>query len=588
MATRQPIVSVLGHVDHGKTTLLDQVRGSTVVEGEAGGITQHIGATEVPLDAIEEVCGPLMSDRDFSIPGLLFIDTPGHRAFSTLRSRGGALADIAVVVVDLQEGLMPQTEEALSILRREETPFVVAANKVDRLHGWTPNEDTPFPATLGEQTETVEGRFRDALYEVIGDLHDEGFQADLYSEISDFTDTVAIVPTSALTGEGLADLLLVMSGLAQRFLEQAGELEVDLDRPGRATVLEVKEEKGFGNTLDVILYDGTLHEGDDVLVGTRGDPLQTNLRALLQPRALDEIRDPSDRFESVDDVQAAAGLKISAPDIDEVVPGAPLYGIGPDDDADALHEEIAGELAADIDLNDERGLVVKADTLGSLEALAFELEEAEIPIRMARVGDVSPRDVIDAETLPEREHQVILGFGVDALPDAEERARKEGVELVTGDIVYKLIEDYEEHIRRLKQERKEEARSQIAFPGKFKVLPGHSFRMRKPAIMGVRVLKGRVRQDRRVLREDGRVVGRIKSIRRDDNPVPEAEQGEEVAIAVEDVQIGRQMEEEGTYYIEIPEGDVQKLDDYELTHDEKQVLKKIAEIKRDDEPFWGM
>ncbi len=588
MVTRQPIVSVLGHVDHGKTTFLDRVRGSSVVAGEAGGITQHIGATEVPLDVIERICGPLMEDREFSVPGLLFIDTPGHRAFSTLRARGGALADIGVVVVDVQEGLMPQTEEALSILKRNETPFVVAANKIDRLHGWDPNEDEPFPFTVQEQTETVQQRLQDALYELIGDLHDAGFQADRYDNIQDFTNTVAIVPISALTGEGLADLLLVMTGLAQRFLEGEGKLEATLDAPGRATVLEVKEEKGFGSTLDVILYDGTLHEGDSIVVGTRNDPVDTSIRALLKPKPLDEIRDPSDRFDTVDKVQAASGLKISAPDIDEVVPGAPLYALGEDGRVDALREEIASELSADIQLSDEEGVIVKADTLGSLEALAFELEEAEIPIRMARVGDITARDVVDAETLPEAKDQVILGFGVDVLEEAEGDARKAGVELITSGIVYRLIEEYEAYVEAMKTERQEDARSQIAFPGKFKFLPDHSFRMRKPAILGVRVLKGRIRQDRRVLTEGGRVVGRIQSIRLDDNPVPEAKQGEEVAIAVDDVQIGRQMEESGIYYIDIPEPDFRKLDDFDLTLDEQEVMREIAEIKREDEDFWGM
>ncbi len=591
MVTRQPIVSVLGHVDHGKTTFLDRVRGSSIVAGEAGGITQHIGATEVPLDAIERVCGPLMEGRSFTVPGLLFIDTPGHRAFSTLRARGGALADIGVVVVDVQEGLMPQTEEALGILRRNETPFVVAANKIDRLHGWDPKEDTPFGASFQEQTETVQGRFQEALYALIGDLHDAGFQADRYDQITDFTKNVAIVPISALTGEGLADLLLVMTGLAQRFLEGEGQLDVDLDAPGRATVLEVKEERGFGSTLDVILYDGTLHEGDKITVGTRNDPVVTNVRALLKPKPLEEIRDPSERFNSVEEVQAASGLKISAPDIDEVVPGAPLFALSDDadeGDVQALREEIASELSADISIKDNEGIIVKADTLGSLEALAFELEEAEIPIRMARVGDISPRDIIDAETLPEPEHQVILGFGVEASQDAEDDAREAGVELITSDIVYRLIEDYEAFVESMKAERQEDARSEIAFPGKFRFLPDHAFRMRKPAIMGVRVLKGRIRQDQRVLTSQGRVVGRIQSIRLDDNTVPEAKQGEEVAIAVSGVQIGRQMEQGETYYVNIPGKDYQALGDEELTLDEQEVLNEVAEIKRENEPLWGM
>ncbi|PSG96033.1 translation initiation factor IF-2 [Thermoplasmatales archaeon SW_10_69_26] len=588
MVTRQPIVSILGHVDHGKTTLLDRIRGTAVVEGEAGGITQHIGATEVPLEAITETCAPLMGDREFTLPGLLFIDTPGHRAFTTLRARGGALADLGVVVVDVQEGLMPQTKESLSILKRNNTPFIVAANKIDRIHGWNPNEDEPFVESFPQQSERVQDRFQDALYDVIGDLYDAGFPADRYDQIEDFTDTVAIVPMSALTGEGLADLLLVMTGLAQRFLEQEGGLEANPEGQGQATVLEVKEEKGFGATVDVILYDGKLNEGQDVVVGTTSKPKETSIRALLRPKAMDEIRDPSERFDTVDEVKAATGLKVSAPELDDVVPGAPLYGATPET-VDEVVAEIESELEPDIDLDEHEGVFIKADTLGSLEALASEMAEAEIPIRMARVGDVSPRDVIEAATLDQREHQCILGFGVDVLAEAEEELTEHDIELITDDVVYNLIDAFEDYQHRLKSERQQQARSRIAFPGKLKTLPDHSFRMRKPAIVGVRVLKGRIRNGQRILREDGRVVGEIKSIREEDNPISEAEQGAEVAIAVADVQLGRQMDEGEIYYVDIPEGDFQQLSDFDLTLDEQEVKQEVAEIKREEhEPYWGM
>jgi translation initiation factor 5B len=589
MVTRQPIVSILGHVDHGKTTLLDRIRGTTVASGEAGGITQHIGATEVPLDIIEDTCAPLMGDdQDFTLPGLLFIDTPGHRAFTTLRARGGALADLGVVVVDVQEGLMPQTLESLSILKRNGTPFIVVANKIDRVHGWDPNEDEPFIESFQQQPERAQDRLQEAMYDVIGDLYDEGFPADRYDQIDDFTETVAIVPISAETGEGLADLLLVMTGLAQRFLEQEGGLEANPDGPGRATVLEVKDEKGFGATVDVILYDGKLNEGQQIVVGTTTKPQVTKVRALLRPKALDEIRDPSERFDTVEEVKAATGLKVSAPDLDDVVPGAPLYGAA-DETLDEVVAEIESELEPDIGLNDREGVFIKADTLGSLEALASEMAEAEIPIRMARVGDVSPRDVIEAATLDQREHQCILGFGVDVLAEAEEELTEHDIELITDDVVYNLIDAYEQHLEDLKRQRQEKARSRISFPGKFKFLEDHSFRMRKPAIMGIRVLKGRVRNGQRILRDDGRVVGEIQSIREEDNPISEAEQGAEVAIAVDGVQIGRQMDEGEIYYVDIPEGDFQDLSDYDLTIDEQEVKQQVAEIKREvEEPYWGM
>ncbi|MGQ0535776.1 MAG: translation initiation factor IF-2, partial [Methanobacteriota archaeon] len=322
-ATRQPIVCVMGHVDHGKTSLLDKIRGTTVVLREAGRITQHIGATEVPLEAVERLCGPLFGGKKFRLPGLLFIDTPGHQAFTSLRARGGALADIAVLVVDVSEGLMPQTREAISILRRNKTPFVVAGNKIDRLMGWQATKDAPFRVAIENQPARVQEALDEKLYELIEQFDRAGFRSDRYDRVTDFTKTIAIVPLSAVTGEGLPDLLMMLMGLAQRFLES--ELATSPDGPGRATILEVKEERGLGLTLDAILYDGTLRRGDLVVLGSKAAPVVTRVKALLKPKPMDEIRDPRDRFDSVPEVVAAAGIKISAPDLEGVLAGAPIY-----------------------------------------------------------------------------------------------------------------------------------------------------------------------------------------------------------------------------------------------------------------------
>lgn len=584
MVTRQPIVSVLGHVDHGKTSLLDRVRGTAVADREAGRITQHIGATEVPLDAIRQACGPLMEGRDFKLPGLLFIDTPGHRAFATLRARGGALADIAIVVVDIREGLMPQTREALRILRQNKTPFIVAANKLDRVPGWQSGDDRPFIQGVGAQEERTLTALEDATYELIGALHDEGFPSDRYDRIKDFRKTVAIVPCSAMTGEGLPDLLLTLTGLAQRFLEE--ELVADLEGPGKATVLEVKEERGLGSTLDVILYDGRLEAGQLIVVGTSGEPLATTIRALLKPKPLDEIRDPRDRFDSVESIHAASGLKISAANLESVTPGAPLYA-ATEENVEEVKARIASELKADLRLDDE-GILIKADTLGSLEALAFEMREANIPVRMARVGNVSRRDVIDAATFSDPKHRIVAAFNVEVLPDAEEALPENEVTLLKSDIVYRIIEAYDEHLSSLKAELEAQSREDLVYPGKVLFLPDHSFRISKPAIIGVRVLAGRVRQNQRLLREDGQPAGIVKSIRSGEETVDEAKQGDELALALQGVTIGRQIKEGEVYYVDIPGGDFRKLGSRDLTYDEEQVLEELAAIRRKQEKFWGM
>ena len=576
---RQPIVSVLGHVDHGKTTLLDRIRGTSVAKKEAGAITQHIGATEVPIEAIYRICGNLIK-REFKIPGLLFIDTPGHEAFTTLRARGGALADLAVLVIDINEGIMPQTVESINILKRYKTPFVIAANKIDLIHGWKGAEGEPFIVAIGKQKEKVQEQVDEKVYAIVEKLYELGFSSERYDRIADFTQNVAIIPMSAKRGIGIADLLLVLVGLAQRFLEKNLHTE---EGPGEGTVLEVKEERGLGKTIDVILYSGTMRKGDTIVVGSTGEPIVTKIKAILKPKPLDEMRDPRDRFLSVDEVHAAAGIKIAAPNLEGALAGSPV--IVANENVDEAIERVRKETGINIEIQEE-GVIVKADALGSLEALAYQLKQEGIPIKKADIGDISKRDVVDAQTIGNPIYRVILGFNVRVLPDAEKEADK--IRIFTSNVVYKIIEDYKEWLEEKKREMDKEKRMEITFPGKFKVLPEYIFRLSKPAIVGVRVLAGRIRVGQRILRDDGRVVGRIKSIRKGENNVVEAIMGEEVAIAIEGVTIGRQMKAGEIYYIDIPEEHGKQLFRMNLSYEDREVLEETARIKRKEKPFWGL
>jgi translation initiation factor 5B len=589
MAQRQPIVAVLGHVDHGKTTLLDRIRGTGGAGREAGAITQHIGATEVPLDTLEEVCSPVLGEgREFHLPGLLFIDTPGHHAFASLRSRGGALADIAVLVVDVNDGVMPQTEEAIQILKRNGTPFVVAANKIDAIPGWDAQDGQPFAQALQAQSESARGRLDEAVYDIIGDVTQTAdAPANRYDQIEDFRANVAVVPVSAETGEGIPDLLLVLLGLAQQFLEE--ELQTDVAAEGQGTILEVKEEQGFGLTLDTIVSDGSLREGDHLVIAGPEEPRVTRVKALLKPRPLDEIRDPGERFQHVDEVQAAAGVKVAAPDLEGVTAGAP-FSVATDGNLEEVRRELQEEFSVDIPFEDD-GVLIKADTLGSLEALARELDDRDIPVHDAGVGDVSRRDVVQAETIEEPIRRAVLGFNVDVLPEAEEELESAGnLELFEADIIYELLDNYDDWVEERTAELEEDRRDQIVHPGKFKVLPDHTFRMSKPAIVGVRVLAGRIRPGQRILLNDGRVVGPIKSIREEDKSLDEAKAGDEVAIALAGVTAGRQVEEGGTYHVNLPEGDASILrSEGGLNPNELDVLDEVCQIKREHEKdLWGM
>ena len=586
---RTPIVAVLGHVDHGKTSLLDKIRGSAVSEGEAGAITQHIGATAVPLETIADMAGDLVAVDDFDLPGLLFIDTPGHHSFSTLRSRGGALADIAILVVDVNDGFQPQTEEALDILQRTGTPFVVAANKADTTPGWNPVDNSPIKPSYDGQSDVARKRLDENLYEIIGQLSDDGFSADLYWRVQNFQKNIGVVPCSALTGEGVPDVLAVLMGLSQRFMK--AEMEIDVEGPGEGTVLEVKDEQGFGATLDVVVYDGTITEGDQIVVGGVNEPIVTEIRALLQPQPNAEIR-VENRFERVESVAAAAGVKIAAPDLDEAMAGAPVRVVR-DQAVDDVIGEVKAELA-EIEVDtEEEGVVVKADTLGSLEAMANALREAEVPILRAEVGDVAPRDIAVAGTAREPEHTVILGFNVEVLPDAERELEQSEVTLFHDDVIYQLVEDYEEHVTEMQRAQQETILDKIVRPARFRILDDHTFRQSDPAVVGVEIMSGTIKNNTNVAKfannEPDR-VGELSGIQAQGDDVEEARAGERVSVAIDGPTVGRQIEEGDELWIEIPEKHAKILEqelNEEIPADELEALSGYLNKRRKRDPFWG-
>ncbi len=579
---RQPIVSVLGHVDHGKTSVLDFIRGSTVVARESGAITQHIGATEVPIDAIYNVCGDLLKEKKFTLPGLLFIDTPGHHAFTTLRARGGSLADIAILVVDINEGFKPQTYESLKILRQYKTPFIIAANKIDAISGWQKTQGIA-KNRINNQRVNVKTVFEERLYEMIGTISENKLNADLYYNIKDFRKTIGIVPISAKTGEGIPELLMILVGLAQRFLEEKLHNEKG---PGKGTVLEVKEEVGLGKTIDAIIYNGTIRNDDDIIIGTINEPVVTRIKALLKPKALDEIRDPRERFKSVDEVHAACGIKINSPDLENVIPGAPIRVAT--DKIDEIIKEIKEQTQIDLEL-DEQGILIKADTIGSLEALIKESREKGIKIRKAEIGNVSKRDIIEADSTLDPLNKVIFAFNVRILPEAKEEMNTTDITLFSEDVIYTIMENYDVWLEKKKAEMEKERRQEFTHPGMLRFLPEYIFRVSHPAVFGVRVLSGRIKTDTRLMKEDGKPIGYIKGIQSENKSVNEALQGQEVAVSIEGITIGRQIKGGDILYTDIPASDAKKLRDMDVLNiDEKDVLNKIFEIKRKTDKFWGM
>ncbi|MEM2866439.1 MAG: translation initiation factor IF-2 [Candidatus Hadarchaeales archaeon] len=593
MSLRCPIVAILGHVDHGKTTLLDTIRGTAVASREPGRITQWIGASEVPVEAIRKISGELMKRMgiELAVPGLLFVDTPGHEAFTNLRKRGGSLADLAVLVVDVKEGFMPQTLESLQILRTYRTPFMVAANKIDLLPGWKPGTEHSFLQSLRRQGVEVQALLDRRIYELVGELHRQGFDSERFDRVADFRKQVSIVPISARTGEGLAELLVVLAGLAQRFLREA--LTIEVTGPGKGTVLEVKEETGLGTVMDLILYDGRLSVGDLFAVVGREGVRVSRVRAILKPKPLDEIRDPEDRFERVKSVTAASGVRISAPQLEGVVAGTPFRVIREPSEAQKFWEEVEEEMKRVRIASEINGVVLKADTLGSLEALEGQLRGKGVPIRRADVGEVSRRDVVEASTVSQSDPLlgVVLAFNVSILPDAEEEASKSGVEILSGKVIYELLEEFDKWREAKQREVREKKLEGLIRPAKFSLKPGYVFRRSEPAIVGISMLGGILRPKYPVMRKDGKPVGRIKEMQQEKRSLQEARRGDELAVSIEEAVVGRNVREGDILFTDIPRDHALKLQrDLRdlLSGDEQEVLDEILSIKRREDPTYGV
>lgn len=591
MPLRQPIVCVLGHVDTGKTLLLDQIRKSNVQAREPGGMTQHVGASFFPVETLRELAGPLLQKfgGDVRIPGLLVIDTPGHEAFTNLRRRGGGAADIAILVIDILKGFEAQTFESIEILKSRLTPFVVAANKVDRIAGWIPQSTSSFMESYKKQDKYVQQSVDEHLYNIIGKFSEMGFRTDRFDRITDFTRTIAIVPTSAKTGEGMTELIAVLIGLTQQFLKSRLQTT---DGPAKGTILEVKEEIGLGVTVNVIIYDGVLRKNDTIILGGKNGPIETTVRALLLPKPLDEIRDPRDKFSVVNEVSAAAGVKIAAPNLDDALAGAPLYAVPSRNELAAYINEVSEEVQKIRVSMDIDGVILKTDTLGSLEAIAESLQRESIPLRLADVGDISKRDVAEATVVKEKEplYAAILGFNVKILPDAAEEAEDRRIPVFREKIIYHLIDEYLKWMQEEKEAREKNEFDRLTRPAKVKVLSGYVFRKAKPAIVGVDVLAGKIQPKVKLVTVDGKEVGEVLQIQEKGEAISSAEAGKQVAISIDKPVVGRHFNEEDTLYVEVPEEHVKRLlakFQDRLDPAELECLNELIEIMRKTTPFWG-
>jgi translation initiation factor 5B len=591
MAIRSPIIVVLGHVGAGKTSLLDKIRNTSFASKEAGQMTQHIGATEVPVNVIKELAKPLLNifKFDLKIPSLLFIDTPGHEVFSNLRRRGGSVSDFAVIVVDILEGFQKQTYEAIEICKQFKVPFLIALNKVDRIDGWKSYENKPFLEVIKYQDQKVLSKLDEYVYNIVAKLYELGFDSERYDRVKDFRKQVAIIPLSAKTGEGIPDLLLIIAGLVQRYLEE--KLKINVEGKGIGVILERKEEKGIGNVIDVILYDGKIRKGDKIAFLSKNGIKTTKVRGIFRPAPLTDIRFARSKFVEVEEAYAASGIRILGEGLEDALPGSTIYVYENEDELKEIESKLKSDVSEIIFKSDKEGIVVKADTLGSLEVLVKMLKDRNIPIKKADIGDIDKEDIDIALSMKEKNiaYSVIIGFNVKIDKNIENYAKSSNVKIIISDVIYNLVEQIDNYIKEILYN-KEKILESLPPIGKIQVLQGNIFRRSNPAIVGIEVLEGKIRKDIYLINEDGKIVGRILAIQYEKKNLEEAKKGDKVAISIDDAVVGRNLFEGDILYTFITENDYRTFKNYKdiLTNEQKDILKEIANIMRKNNPAWGL
>jgi translation initiation factor 5B len=570
---RSPIVVTVGHVDHGKTTLLDKIRGTTVTKSEPGELTQHVGASYVPIETIKKICGNLLEKFKIKleIPGLLILDTPGHAAFISLRKRGGSVSDLAILVIDIFEGFKEQTDESLKLLKKFKVPFVVAVTKIDKIPGWFPNKNACFLDTFAKQREDVKEELDKRIYSIVSQLAERGFNSERFDRVENFTRQIAIAPVSGITGEGLPELLMILSGLAQNFLKD----KLKLSDIGKGMVLEVKETKGLGTTLDVVLFDGRIKKGDYLVIGGK-EAIVTKVRAIFEPKPLRELRIEK-QFEPIEEIEASAGAKISAINLENVIAGSPFIVVKSESDIEEA-KKIVQKDVEDIQFSKQiEGVIVKADTLGSLEAMVKLLTEENIPIRKAEVGNVLKQDLVELQTVKEEIYKVILIFNVKLDTDILDLAKSMNVKIFVNNVIYRLIEDYKNWCAEMKEAEIREKMEKIAHPVKVKVLKGCIFHAKDPCIVGVEVIAGLLKSGVRLKRLDGKYVGKVKEIQKEGRNVDNIRMGDKVAISMEEPTAGRTFDEGDILVSDLSENELKVLREIydRLSEDEKSLLDSL-------------
>jgi translation initiation factor aIF-2/yIF-2 len=616
---RSVISCIMGHVDTGKTKILDKIRNTNVQDGEVGGITQQIGATFIPYETLANKIKNDSFEYSIDIPGLLMIDTPGHKAFENLRSMGSSLCDIAIIVVDLMHGLEPQTIESMNMLRSINTPFIIALNKIDRLYGFVKSGDEKarnIRKTLSDQDENCISEFNTRSTKIIVQIMEQGFNAKLYWENDSIEDTISICPTSAITGDGLPDLLMNLIKYPQNHTYMSNNISLIQDfnpLAFKCIIMDSSKIDGLGVTIDVILINGELNQGDRIIIETTGGPINTTIRSLLTPPSNSESRVTNkSNYIYHKSLTGAMGIKIVANNINDIITGSNITKLSKSEcftkeiinmpkDEPVEYEDVISDLASKskskIELQD-KGVTVHASTLGSLEALLYFLQkecDPPIPVFQANIGNVMKKDVvktnlsntfgIQSGSSGLNEFKTILAFNVKIDEDAEIQAKENGVKIFSAEIIYHLFDQFKKHKETLQQLRKDSFRNKMIFPCILKILPDCIFNKKNPLVFGVDVIEGNLHIGT-PLSNSNTYIGKVISIQKDHKEVDIGKKGSSVCIKVDNqenpsIAYGRHFDNTNVLCSKISRESLDVLKEHfkdDITRDDLALLVKLKKV----------
>ena len=588
---RAPIVCVLGHVDAGKTKILDKLRHSNVQLGEAGGITQQIGATFIPIENIQSHISKI--DERFHtktrIPGILLIDTPGHASFTNLRSRGSSLCDIAVLILNIDKGIEKQSVESLDLLRMRKTPFIIALNQIDRTYNWRRFDWSGFEDSYRKQKDQQKRLFDEKVEQNKMQFIKNNINAELYYKNTNMKEYVNMVPTSAITGEGLPDLLGLLVYLTDNYLIR----QITYKEEVKCSILEVKVLETIGTTIDVVLVNGTIHVGDKIVIGGLLGPIKTVVKIILLPKPMKEMRVKCE-YERFDEISGAIGVKIFCPDLENALAGSPLYVYKTEEEAEHYCNEISKDFNSIVQkyLNKKgKGIMVQASTLGSLEAILTFLNEQKVEVAVVGVGNLNKKDVIKLQIKHAedenvmKEDLVILCFDNKVLPEAQKVADENGIKIFVDDIIYHLFDKFIEFKNKSILERKKEKEKEAIFPCSLKTVM--FINKKDPLIIGVSVTEGVLKIGTPIYCvEKNLPLGVVESIEREKKPINNVRPNDgDVAIRIKvadsSLAAGRHFDESSTYVSQITRNSINALKNYfreDMTNDDWKLVIKLKKI----------